>query len=113
MVDNGYRIFTFASVLYLYILPSEHEQLAQRWFTVGPVNQRWANVSCLLGNLITCLILLLDFLIFYPANMRRWPNISSPLGQRRRWANSKLTLGQRKFLNIFILPIMMSNKTAL
>ena len=30
--------------------PSKHETLAQRWFTVGPtVNQRWANVSCLLG----------------------------------------------------------------
>ena len=35
-------------------LPSKHEALAQRWHTVydvGPtVNQRWANVSCLLGN---------------------------------------------------------------
>ena len=32
------------------ILPSKHETLAQRWFTVGPqVNQRCPNVSCLLG----------------------------------------------------------------
>ena len=35
---------------YTHSLPSKHETLGQRWFTVGPtVNQRWANVSCLLG----------------------------------------------------------------
>ena len=34
----------------LYFSPSKHETLGQRWFTVGPtVNQRWPNVSCLLG----------------------------------------------------------------
>ena len=31
-----------------------------------------------------------------PANMRCWPNVGLPLGQRRRrWANSKPALDQR------------------
>ena len=38
-------------------LPSKRETLAQRWFTVGPpfttLAQRWANILCLLGIILT------------------------------------------------------------
>ena len=42
---------------YFFYQPSKQETVAQRCFTVGPVydagptvDQRWANVSCLLGR---------------------------------------------------------------